>query len=597
MDSNNFKILNVSSTAISIEILDPNQFNDQFNLGSYIKIPYKSNDSKYVIGIIENYRIKDQDNGDEDTEPNDPSFILEVKLTGTLDVKDDGSVFERGGHGIPLPPNNGISLLTNDELESIFTTRIKENERFSFSKLTTTNLSIPINGNKFFNKHFAIVGSTGSGKSHTVAKVLQEAISSKNTTFDGLNNSHIVIFDIHGEYEQAFPDAQILNASNLSLPYWMLNGDELEQMLLDTGDRNNYNQSSVLRKIITENKKKHNPKIDKVKVHFDSPIKFDIKEVYNCLFNIQTETVNSKSPNRFMIVDESGSYASGDSTKPENGIELTSEERLEKYFSRQFEFYPSKGQNVSNGTYADGTLDKFVERLENKINNSRLQFLFGENSRDISFEETVRQFISYSKGKESNVTIINLGGIPFEVLSITVSLISRILFDFGFFFSKMKTDAQKCETPLLLLYEEAHIYVPKSDLLKYRSSKLAIERIAKEGRKYGITLGIVSQRPSEISETIFSQCNNFIAMRLTNPEDQNYVKRLLPDTLGNLTETLPTLQAGEALLIGESIVLPSLVKIDPCSPPPKSSDIEYYEIWKEQWKNVDFDKILDEWKK
>lgn len=595
MDSNNFKIINVSSTAISIEILDPSKFNDQFNLGSYIKIPYKSNDEKFVIGIIENYRIKDHDSGTEDTEPNDPSFILEVKLTGTLDIKEGGSVFERGGHGIPLPPNNGISLLTNDELESIFTTRIKENERFSFSKLTTTNLSIPINGNKFFNKHFAIVGSTGSGKSHTVAKVLQEAISAKNGKYDGLNNSHIVIFDIHGEYEQAFPNAQILNASNLSLPYWMLNGDELEQMFLDTGDRNNYNQSSVLRKIITDNKQKYNPDISKV--HFDSPIKFDIREVFNCLYNFQNETINAKAPERVMIREEAGGYTGVNSITDTDGLLLTPDERMEKYFSETFDFIPNRGSNVNKGVYADGTLDKFVERLENKIKNSRLDFLFGESSRDISFEETVRQFISYSIEKESNITIINLGGIPFEVLSITVSLISRILFDFGFYFSKTIPDGQKCKTPLLLLYEEAHIYVPKSDLLKYRSSKLAIERIAKEGRKYGVTLGIVSQRPSEISETIFSQCNNFIAMRLTNPEDQNYVKRLLPDTLGNLTETLPTLQAGEALLIGESIVLPSLVTIDRCSPFPKSSDIEYYEIWKEKWENVDFENILSEWKK
>ena len=251
----------------------------------------------------------------------------------------------------------------------------------------------------------------------------------------------------------------------------------------------------------------------------------------------------------------------------------------------------------SNGTYADGTLVKFVERLENKLSNSRLDFLFGEKSRDISFEETIKQFIGFSGDPNANITIINLGGIPFEVLSITVSLISRMLFDFGYFYSKLLPPDQRHEIPLLLLYEEAHIYVPKSDLLKYRSSKLAIERIAKEGRKYGITLGIISQRPSEISETIFSQCNNFIAMRLTNPEDQNYVKRLLPDTLGNLTETLPTLQSGEALLIGESIVLPSLVKIDRCDPEPKSSDIEYFEIWKEQWKNVEFERILNEWKK
>ncbi|GAB3328258.1 ATP-binding protein [Marivirga atlantica] len=595
MDSDNFKIINVSSTSISIEIVDPSLFDGQFNLGSYIKIPYKNNDTKFVIGIIENYRIKDTDNGDEETESNQPSFVLEVKLTGTLEI--DGSVgtFERGGHGIPLPPNNGIALLSDEELDSIFATRIEANEQFCFSKLTTNDLKVPVNGNKFFNKHFAIVGSTGSGKSHTVAKVLQEAIQSKSSGYKGLNNSHIIIFDIHGEYEQAFPQANILNATNLTLPYWMLNGDELEQLFLDTGDRNNYNQSSVLRKVITENKKKHNSGIDKI--HFDSPLNFDIQEVYNCLFNIQTETVNSKASNRYMIVGECGTYKNGDSTKPEDGIELMPQQRIEKYFLQKLQFYSSKSQSVTSGTYADGTLDKFIERIENKLQNSRLEFLFGEKSRDISFEETVKQFIGYENSKESNITIINLGGIPFEVLSITVSLISRILFDFGFFYSKLLSKGQKTETPILLLYEEAHIYVPKSDLLKYRSSKLAIERIAKEGRKYGVTLGIVSQRPSEISETIFSQCNNFISMRLTNPEDQNYVKRLLPDTLGNLTETLPTLQSGEALLIGESITLPSLVKIDRCDPEPKSSDIEYFEIWKEQWKNVDFNKIISLWKK
>lgn len=595
MDSNNFKIINVSSTSLSIEIIDPTQFNNQFNLGSYIKIPYKNNDSKFVVGILENYRIKDKDNGDEETESTPPSFVLEVKLTGTLDTEGGALKFERGGHGIPLPPNNGITLLSDEELTGIFTTRITENERFFFSRLTTSNLKVPINGNKFFNKHFAIVGSTGSGKSHTVAKVIQEAVKQKNSEYSGLNNSHIVVFDIHGEYEQAFPNAQILNASNLSLPYWMLNGDELEQLFLDTGDRNNYNQSSVLRKIITDNKKKHNRLAEKV--HFDSPLKFDIQEVYNCLFNIQNETVNAKANDRYMIVGECIGYNALDSTTAEHGVQLDSNTRIEKYFQSKLDFFPNKPQSVSNGTYADGTLNKFVERLENKLQNSRLEFLFGNQSRDISFEETVKQFIGFKTDNDANVTIINLGGIPFEVLSITVSLISRILFDFAFFLNKILKAGAKTETPLLLLYEEAHIYVPKSDLLKYKSSKLAIERIAKEGRKYGVTLGIVSQRPSEISETIFSQCNNFIAMRLTNPEDQNYVKRLLPDTLGNLTETLPTLQSGEALLIGESIVLPSLVKIDRCDPEPKSSDIEYFEIWKEQWKNINFDNILNAWKK
>ena len=139
--------------------------------------------------------------------------------------------------------------------------------------------------------------------------------------------------------------------------------------------------------------------------------------------------------------------------------------------------------------------------------------------------------------------------------------------------------------------------MPTSDLAKYRASKQSIERIAKEGRKYGVTLLLASQRPSEISETIFSQCNNFIAMRLTNPNDQNYVKKLLPDTLGNLIDKMPSLKAGEALLIGESVILPSIVQIDECKTPPSSNDIPYLEVWKEKWKELNFESLKNEWYK
>jgi DNA helicase HerA-like ATPase len=223
-----------------------------------------------------------------------------------------------------------------------------------------------------------------------------------------------------------------------------------------------------------------------------------------------------------------------------------------------------------------------------------LDFLF-KDSANITIENVLQRLLGYVQ-TNSNVTIIDLSGIPFEVLSITVSLISRILFEYGYYYKKLINE-KDCETPILLLYEEAHKYAPKSDLVKYRASKNAIERIAKEGRKYGVTMGIVSQRPSEISETIFSQCNNFIAMRLTNPDDQAYVRRLLPDTIGDLTSSLSSLQAGEALIIGESIIIPSLVKIDECNPKPASTDVKYLEIWKKEWLDVKFSNIVKTWTK
>jgi DNA helicase HerA-like ATPase len=213
---------------------------------------------------------------------------------------------------------------------------------------------------------------------------------------------------------------------------------------------------------------------------------------------------------------------------------------------------------------------------------------------DISFEDVLKQFMGYKEDKESNVTIIDLSGVPFEVLSITVSLISRILFDFSYYYKKINNITN---IPLLLVFEEAHKYVPKSDLAKYKSSRFSIERIAKEGRKYGITIAIVSQRPSEVSETIFSQCNTFIAMRLTNPDDQNYVKKLLPDTLGSLTSMLNTLPAGDALLIGESVIMPSVVSIDRCNPEPSSNDIMYIDEWKKEWYEANFKEIIEKWNK
>ena len=176
-----------------------------------------------------------------------------------------------------------------------------------------------------------------------------------------------------------------------------------------------------------------------------------------------------------------------------------------------------------------------------------------------------------------------------------------MLFELGYYYTRARyidnpEETLNNDTPFLLVYEEAHKYAPKSDLSKYSASKESIERIAKEGRKYGITLMLASQRPSEISETIFSQCNNFITMRLTNPNDQNYVKRLLPDTMGQLIDKMPTLKSGECLLIGDAIVIPSIVKIDECDPKPSSNDIPYLDLWKEEWKELDIQLITDIWR-
>lgn len=584
----NAEVISVYPNRVKIAVDDLSEFQPEteaLKVGSYLRIA--DNDNAIMIAIIENFSIEVKENGER-------SYNIEALPLGMV----TGDEFVRGGDTIAIPPKK-VEPATKEDIKKIFMKSVGEDEKFLFSKLSSDKeISIPVNGNKFFNKHIAIVGSTGSGKSHTVCKIIQNAIKEKSGNF-ALNNSHIIIFDIHSEYRSAFPNANFLSIDNLTLPYWLMNSEELEEILLDTGERDNYNQSLIFRTLVTENKMIHNQ--EERKIFYDTPVFFDIDEITNAVNNLKNETYNAKNNSRYMINDGTYKLPSDRKTEETSGIELTEEERIRKYFQKELKFYPIKAQNITKGDYNDGTLDKFSVRLRAKVTDKRLDFLFGKKTKEITFEEVLKQLMGYGNEEKTNVTIIDLSSVPFEVLSITVSLISRLIFEYGYYYKRYRCNIDKDENinndiPFLLVYEEAHKYVPKSELTKYRSSQKAIERIAKEGRKYGITLMLASQRPSEISETIFSQCNNFIVMRLTNPNDQGYVKRLLPDTLGNLIEKLPSLSAGEALLIGEAIVMPSVVQIDECKDnKPSSNDIPYWHLWKEEWKPLDFEQLRKEW--
>jgi DNA helicase HerA-like ATPase len=517
-------------------------------VGSYLKI--SDNENAILMAIIENFSIIVNDAGKRD-------YAIEALPLGMI----KSGKFIRGGDSLAIPPKK-VEPATEEEIKKIYEQSIDSKEKFTFASLSSNpNIRISVNGNKFFNKHVAIVGSTGSGKSHTLSTIIQKAVSEKSGDFS-INNSHVIIFDIHSEYKSAFPAANFIDTKNLVLPYWLLNSEELEEFFLDT-EANDHNQKFIFKEAIVADRKKHfkGTLENKKKIHYDSPLYFDIDYILEYAKEKNNEVIGTGEE-----------YVSG----------------------------AKKGQEKTTQGSLYGKLTNFVNRLENKINDNRLDFLLAQKSKDITFEETLNQLIGYQTSKQSNVTVIDLSGVPFEVLSITVSLISRMVFEYGYFYKRLRNAKDPKEKinndiPILLVYEEAHKYVPNSDLVKYRSSKKSIERIAKEGRKYGITLLLASQRPSEISETIFSQCNNFIAMRLTNPVDQGYVKKLLPDTLGTLIDTMPSLRQGEALLVGESIILPSIVQIDRCANEPSSNDIPYWELWKEEWKNMNIDEIKNEW--
>lgn len=577
------KVVSVSPDAINIEIYATQEYEDlaeQLEIGSYVKI-YDDSGST-LIAIVQSYRVKDELHKGGDYDASAPRFIVETQPVGHLD---EGR-FRRGGKKIAIPPQH-IEIASAEVLSEIYAS-VEPEKRFSFGSLAqNNNVRAVLDGDKFFAKHVGVVGSTGSGKSCTVARILQSGSeSSSDQRLRGvLNNSHIIIFDLHGEYAPAFPDASLISSSNLSLPCWMMNSEELEEMFIESNEHNSHNQVSQFRNAVIANKVKHAPVESRLKITYDSPSYFSIQEVVNYLDNLNREVI-SKLPGEDLPKLSDGTLVS---------------DRSQVYFSQRHDFVEAsqKGdKKASNGPFF-GEFSRFLMRINSKVSDRRLGFLLSPKKEDGADYETrdmanvLGQFMGYGK-KASNVTILDLSGIPFEVLSVVVSLISRLVFNFSFHFRKTgRVDRQ--ELPFLLVYEEAHNYVPQGSGAKYNSVKRAIERIAKEGRKYGVSLMIVSQRPSEISETVFSQCNNFVAMRLTNPIDQNYVKRLIPDSLSAITDSLPSLEQQEAIVIGDSVNLPTILKVDQVINRPDSQDINFHKEWKEDWLDLAMNDIIQRW--
>jgi hypothetical protein len=438
-DHINAEVVSVFPNKVRIAVEDLLSFQtaeQSLRVGSFLKI--SDNENVSLICIIENFSIEIREKGQD----NKRVYMIEAYPLGTLS---DG-VFRRGGDELAIPPKKVVPA-TRAEIAAIYANAFDEKKRCCFASLTRQrDVKVPVHGDRFFNKHIAVIGATGSGKSSSVATILQEAINAKSGEYSGLNNSHIVIFDIHGEYKSAFPTAKILSADDIVLPYWLLSDGEMEDMFLESGDSNNYNQEALLRTLITHCKELSNPSASKVT--YDSPLRYDINHLQNCLHNLSRETKDYNDP--LTIKDKTGTTT----TFPDEYS------RLKKYAEERIDFAARKTSTINGGPYADGSIDKFVRRISAKIANSRLEFMFGAKASSVTLEDVLRQITGYENSANANVTVIDLSGIPFEVLSITVSLVTRLLFDFAYFARKKSGD---CQTPFLLVYEEAHKYVPRSD--------------------------------------------------------------------------------------------------------------------------------------
>lgn len=398
-----------------------------------------------------------------------------------------------------------------------------------------------IDGNRFFQRHAVIVGSTGSGKSWTVAKIIEQVAE--------LENANAILFDIHGEYIPIVGDGishiRIAGPGDLDgtskleegvifLPYWLLTYEEILAMLLDRSDHNAPNQAMLFNREILKSKHEYLERLKAIDVlanfTIDSPIPYEINDVLDRLKEFDTEMVPGA--------------------------------RSEK----QGPFF--------------GKLTRFIQRLESKIADRRLGFLFhaGEDGMRYEWLEELAVTLMGSttvRGEDKGgVKIIDFSEVPSDILPLIISLVSRLIFSIQQWMSSEKRH------PIALFCDEAHLYIPEKEVSGISEVGLhAFERIAKEGRKYGVGLLIISQRPAEVSRTVLSQCNNFVAMRLTNAEDQSVIRRLLPDTLGGFAELLPILDIGEALIVGDAAILPSRIRIDEPHNKPCSATVDFWDYW------------------
>ena len=361
--SDYLRILTVRPDIVEVEVLDPIKFkskNESFSIGSFLKIDDEGSNS--MIGILKSYKIKDSFETENTAVRKDPSFILEIQILGFM----NGDKFKRGGHEIAIPPSD-VSVADSALLKQIFTLGHEKNREriFSFGTLSyDSNVDVVIDGNNFFNKHIAVVGSTGSGKSCTVAKVLQSTIepATNQKATNTKNNTRIIIFDLHGEYQSAFPNSDYYSTDNLQLPYWLMNGDELTEMFIDSSEFSSHNQYNQLKEAIILNKKIHNAELD---VTFDSPVYFSLTEVTNYIRNLNKERIysNTKLP-------------AIEGLEPD-GFDAP------MYFADNIEFKTSTGTKA--GRFPD--FDRFLTRLESKLTDDRLKFIIdsGETIKAIGY--------------------------------------------------------------------------------------------------------------------------------------------------------------------------------------------------------------------
>lgn len=407
-----------------------------------------------------------------------------------------------------------------------------------------------IDGDKLFQRHAALLGNTGSGKSFTVASILEQSAQ--------LPHANIVVLDLHDEYSSmkfashyrigGIGDLKTKKEGAIFLPFWLLTYDEIQSLFVDRSEESAPNQASELMRQVVELKRKS----------IEGLGKLDLLDGF---------TVDTPVPYR--LVDLIDAIAEKDKEMVKG----------------------SKGEKQGP---LFGKLTRFLNRISVKMKDRRYAFMY-QAPEEYETYEALHQLAEkllgtgvIQDGINSGIKIVDFSEVPSDILPVVAGLVARIVYQIQFWSSPGEDgDARH---PIVIVCDEAHLYLPSSAASTGSLEKRALEnfeRIAKEGRKYGVGLMVVSQRPSDVSTTILSQCSNIISLRLANKTDQVVVKQLLPESLEGLMEVLPTLDVGEAVVVGDATLLPTRIKISKPKHEPRSVTIPFWTRWAKLKAEVD----------
>jgi hypothetical protein len=467
----------------------------------------------------------------------DAMRLMELDLVGEITGNIADRSFKRGVAALPAL-GDAVARASHQDLELIYLARKRPS-------VTVGNLyqdvEIPasIMIDELLGKHFAVVGSTGAGKSCGVAAILHSIIGQ-------YPESRIVVLDVHNEYSAAFRgQAELISPSNLQLPFWLLSFDELASVFT-TFDEHQHEDIEILHDAVLYAKKRY---ID-TGVGRQSTILKKPSE--------GTATLSVDAPSPFRLQDVAG-YIDEQLGKLERTQSLVSLRRMKI-------------------------------RIDTLTTDVRYAFMFGSITiQDKMAEILSRIFRIPSAGKP--VTILDLSAVPSEILNVVISVICRMAFDLGVW--------SKGQLPITLICEEAHRYAPMDRSAGFEPTRRSLARIAKEGRKYGISLGVVTQRPSELDATLLSQCSTIFAHRLSNEADQRVVRSRSADCAVSMLDFLSSLGDGEAIVVGQGVAMPMRIRFSRLPPEkqPASQTAQFSKYWVSQGMNLgEVEKVIARWR-